>query len=399
MARPARPLTDKVIRDAARGAGKRGFPLYDGRGLHLIDRGGRYHWRLKYARPDGRENRLALGHYPEVSLSEARVLADGARAKLRQGIDPAGEKKAAKAAREAATERTFAIYGHKWLEFKTPGWSPITARKNKRAVEAYLLPKLGERDVATIATADVLPVIRESNAQSPEFAREAARAAQSIIRLAIAEGAREEGRLLDLDLRHNLPGRQRGHNPAATTPTEVREVMTIIRRNESPVTRAALLMCAYTAQRPANVVGMRWENLDIAAKEWTIPAAVMKMRHAHIVPLPRQALALLKDLQPLTGGRGYVFPPLAQQHTPHLHRDSLSNVLREAGLRGKQTPHGLRATFRTIARERLGVSPDVLEAQIAHAKKDEVQAAYDRAGFVAERHRVMQKWADWLNAL
>lgn len=143
MARPARPLTDKVIRDAIRGAGKRGLPLYDGRGLHLIDRDGRYYWRLKYIRPDGRENRLALGQYPEIPLAEARTLTEAARAKLRQGIDPAGEKKAARAAREAATERTFAIYGRKWLNLKTPGWSPVTARKNKRAVEAYLLPELG----------------------------------------------------------------------------------------------------------------------------------------------------------------------------------------------------------------------------------------------------------------
>jgi integrase len=397
MARPARPLTDKIIRDAMRGAGKRSFPLYDGHGLHLIDRGGRYHWRLKYARPDGRENRLALGHFPEVSLSEARALANAARAKLRQGIDPAGEKKAARAAREAATERTFAIFGRKWLELKTPGWSPITARKNKRAVEAYLLPKLGEKDVATIATADVLPVIREANGKSPEFARAAAGAAQSIVRLAIAEGAREEGRLLDLDLRHNLPGRDRGHNPAATTPAGISSVMQAIRKVENPVTRAALLMCAYSAQRPANVVGMRWDDVDTKAKEWTLPAAVMKMRHAHIVPLPRQALALLKMLRPFTGGRGYVFPPVRQQHTPHLHRDSLSNALRDAGLRGKQTPHGFRATFRTVARERLNVSADVLEAQLAHAKKDEVQAAYDRTGFVTERHKVMQEWADYLD--
>lgn len=398
MPRPAHPLTDKIIRDAVRGAGKRGFPLFDGRGLHLVNRGGRYHWRLKYARPDGRENRLAFGHYPEVSLSEARALADAARAKLRLGVDPAAEKKAARAARVSVAVQTFAAFGREWIALKSPGWSPITTRKNQRAVEAYLLPALGDRDVATITTADVLPVIRSANETSPEFARAAAGAAQNIVRLAIAKGVREEGRLLDLDLRHNLPGRQRGHNPAATTPAEVTNMVEIIRTIPSQVVRAALFMCAYTAQRPGNIVGMRWEDVDTRAKEWTIPAIVMKMRRPHIVPLSCQALALLKELRPLTGGRGYVFPPMAQQRTPHLHRDSLSNALRDAGLRGKQTPHGLRATFRTVARERLGVSVDVLEAQIAHAKKDEVQAAYDRAGFITERHKVMQEWADYLDA-
>lgn len=399
MARPAKALTDKTIRDAIRGTGQRGFPLYDGAGLHLIDRGGRYHWRLKYARPDGRENRLALGHYPEVTLAEARTLALDARAKLRAGIDPGGERKAARVALGAAAFGTFEAVARRWLENKAPGWAKITERKNRRAVEAYLLPKLGSCAVAVLTTADVLPVIREANIQSPEFARAAAGAAQNVIRLAIAEGHREEGRLLDLDLRHNLPGRERGHRPAATTPGGIEEVMKIIHGIPSPVVRAAVLVCCYTAQRPGNVVGMRWDDVDLKGKEWLIPATVMKMRHEHIVPLPRQALALLKELRPLTGGRGYVFPPLAQQHTPHLHRDSLSKALRDAGLRGKQTPHGLRATLRTIARERLGIAGDVLESQLAHAKRDEVQAAYDRTGFVAERHRVMQKWADYLDEL
>lgn len=399
MARPAQSLTQTTIQNAIKGNGNRGFPLYDGHGLHLINRGSRYHWRLKYTRPDGRENRLALGHFPEVSLAEARSLSLDARAQIRRGIDPAASRQAAKTSGQAAAARAFAVFAQKWLDLKSPGWSPITTRKNRRAVEAYLLPKLGEHDVAALATHDVLPVIREANSQSPEFARAAAGAAQNIIRLAIAEGARDEGRMLDLDLRHNLPGRERGHNPAATTPAEIESVMNTIRSIASPVTRAALLMCCYTAQRPANVAAMLWENVDIKAKEWIIPANVMKMRHAHVVPLPWQPIALLKELRPLTGGRGYVFPPMAQQHTPHLHRDTLSAALRDAGLRGKQTPHGLRATFRTVARERLGISADILEAQIAHAKADEVQAAYDRTGFVVERHRVMQEWADYLDSL
>ncbi|SRR5579883_64831 len=327
MARQAHPLTDKIIRDAVRGAGQRGFPLYDGHGLHLIDRGGRYHWRLKYVRPDGRENRLALGHYPEISLAEARTLAAAARVKLRQGVDPAEEKRAIKSAREATARRAFEVFAKRWLEIKSPGWEKVTERKNRRAVEAYLLPKLGARDVATLATADVLPVIREANGHSPEFARAAAGAAQNIVRLAIAEGAREEGRLLDLDLRHNLPGRERGHRPAATTPGEIKDVMAVIHALENPIVRAAVLVCCYTAQRPINVVRMRWEQLDDHMEEWTLPAATMKMRHAHIVPLPRQARALIKSLRPLSGGRGYVFPPVRQQHTPHLHRDSLSKAL------------------------------------------------------------------------
>lgn len=403
MARHARPLTDKTIRDAIAGKGSRTFPLYDGRGLHLIERGGRHHWRLKYTRPDGRENKLALGGYPEVSLATARELALDARAKLRLGIDPGAEKKAVRAAALAAGERTFGIFAKKWLELKTPGWSLTNARKNKRAVEGYLLPRLGKLDAATISTSDVLPIIREANEHSPEFARAAAGAAQNIVRLAIAEGKREEGRLLVLDLRHNLPKRQRGHNPAATTPKALTKVLDVIRSVNGPEVRAALLVLCYTAQRPINVVRMRWEQIDEEEKEWAIPNPEMKIEketgEPHIVPLSRQVLEIVESIRPLTGGRGFVFPPVHQQKTPHLHRDSLSKALRDGGLRGVQTPHGLRATLRTMARERLGVHPDVLEAQLAHAKVDEVQAAYDRAAFVAERHRVMQQWADYIDGL
>jgi hypothetical protein len=218
------PLSNKIIQDTIRGTGKRHFPLFDGHGLHLIERAGRYHWRLKYTRPDGRENRLALGAYPEVTLAEARELTLDARAKLRKDVDPAQERRVAKATARAAATGTFEQVAKRWLEVKTPGWSPITLRKNKRAVNVYLLPRLGGLDVAAVKTSDVLPVIQDAFSRSHEYANIAAGAAQGIIRLAIGEGAREEGRLLDLDLRHNLPNRKRGHNPAAITPAALTNV-------------------------------------------------------------------------------------------------------------------------------------------------------------------------------
>jgi len=253
--------------------------------------------------------------------------------------------------------------------------------------------------VATVATKDVLPVIRDTDAHSPEYARTAAGAAQAIVRLAIAEGHRPEGHLLDLDLRHNLPKRKRGHYSAATTPKVLTRVLRVIDGVPSPVTRAGLLLCCYLAQRPGNIVAIRWDQVDAQTSELFLPDPVMKMRRPHIVPLPKQALALLEALRPLTGGIGYVFPPMARQKNHHLTRDTLSKALRDAGLKGVQTPHGLRATLRTVARERLGVSADVLEAQIAHAKRGQVAAAYDRTGFLQERHVVMQAWADYLDEL
>jgi len=400
MPRIAKPLTEVGIKNAVRkaeGRAKNGrdFPLWDGQGLHLIDRDGRYHWRLKYSRPDGRENRLALGRYPTVSLAEARALAEDVRRQLRSNTDPGATRKAQRAEARRKVTDTFERYARKWAAAKAPGWSQSTRDKIELVLRDYLVPAIGNRDVRDLASLDVVKVLRRINDHAPSLTKKAAQAAQATIRMAIQSGARDEGRLLDLNLRDNLPKAQKHHYSAATTPAGVKAVMDTVRGIAGEVTRAALLVCAYTAQRPGNVAAMRWCDVDTKAREWNIPAEAMKTGQPHTVPLSRQALALIESMRPY--GDEYVFPPVARQRTPHLHRDSLSKALRDAGLQGKQTPHGLRATLRTVARERLGISADILEAQLAHAKQGEVQSAYDRTGFVQERHRVMQAWADYLD--
>lgn len=395
MPRAAKPLTVARIRNAK----PREFPLWDGRGLHLVERGGRYYWRWKYNRPDGRENRLALGVYPDVSLADARGAAEAARRLLREGTDPGAKRIAEKIEERRKVTETFDRFARQWLALKKPGWAVETYRKQELVCRAYLIPALGARDVRDVTSRDVIAVLRKMDAKAPALTRKAARAAQAIIRMAITEGARDEGHALDLSLRDNLPAQRKGHYAAATKRDDVAFVVRTIEALPNEVTRSALMLCAYTAQRPGNVAAMRWADLDVKGSEWIIPGDAMKGRQPHVVPLSRQALAQIDAMRRFTAGGEFVFPPLARQHTPHLHRDSLSKALRDAGLRGKQTPHGLRATLRTVARERLGVSADVLEAQLAHAKKGEVQAAYDRAGFVAERAKVMQAWADYLDGV
>jgi integrase len=154
-----------------------------------------------------------------------------------------------------------------------------------------------------------------------------------------------------------------------------------------------------TAQRPGLVVSAEWSEFNLQEAEWSIPGHKMKMRKPHIVPLPRQAVALLQSMLVWTAGQRFVFPALARQKTVHLHRDALSNALRDMGFQGKHATHGFRTSLRTIARERLRVDPDVLEAQLAHAKRGDVQQAYDRTEFNDLRRRVMQKWADFLDKL
>jgi integrase len=144
---------------------------------------------------------------------------------------------------------------------------------------------------------------------------------------------------------------------------------------------------------------MRWDELDMEAKEWHIPASRMKTGNDHMSPLPDQVISLLEQLKALAAESPYVFPGDRDPMNKHIHRDTLSKILRENGLRDVTVTHGFRATFRTIARERLRADSDVLEAQLAHAKKDEIQAAYDRSQFLEERHNLIQRWADYIDAI
>jgi integrase len=231
----------------------------------------------------------------------------------------------------------------------------------------------------------------------PSLASKARQYLGGIVHYAIREGLRDDGRLLSL--RGAITNTQTNHISAATDPSDVRKVALAVHAYGVPVTRAALLVAMLTAQRPGVVAAMEWEEVDLENAEWRIPAAKMKTRHVHIVPLPTQAVEQLRRIRAYTEGTQYVFPPLARQQTEHLHRDALSNALRRMGLQGKHSPHGFRAMFRTIGRERLNIAVDVLEAQLAHAKRDEVQKAYDRTRFDDARREAMQKWADYLDKL
>lgn len=371
--------------------------LFDGGGLFLDVRptGGRY-WRLKY-RIGGRENLLALGVYPEVSLAEARAGRDAARQLLRQGIDPSAHRKATKASLRRDVDGIFQKASEAWLEARKPDWASETYRKAKYVVETYLVPKLGKESMATLTSSQAANAIEEIAKIAPSLARKARNYVVGIVAYAIQKGLRDEGRLLSL--KGVATSRARGHIPAATDPREVAALAKAIDSYDSPVTRAALKLAMLTAMRPGIVASARWDEIDLVTAEWHVPGSKMKMRHAHIVSLPTQAVDVLKEMLVYTQGNEFVFPPLARQGTPHLHRDALSRALRVMGFEGRHATHGFRGMLRTVARERLGIDPDILEAQLAHAKKGDVQKAYDRTTFDDNRRKAMQAWADYLDKL
>ncbi|MDO4709556.1 MAG: integrase arm-type DNA-binding domain-containing protein [Pseudomonadota bacterium] len=390
-------LTDTAIRKA-KDPGK----LADGGGLYLLvtAKGGKW-WRLDYRRPvTGKRNTLSLGTYPETTLSEARAKREEAKKLLGDGIDPGEARAEKKAQAKHEADSTFPKIAEAWIAKDSAEcqWAPETLRKTEYIVRQYLSPVLRNQPIATLDKATAKAALAN---MPPSLARKARGYMCRIIDYAIDEKLRPEDAPLVLAVkkRGKAAHKEGGHIPAAVDLADVRRVVEAVESYPTPVTRAALRIAMLTAQRPGNVVAMEWAELDLDAAEWTLPSAKMKTRHAHIVPLSRQAVDTLRQMQAYTGGQQYVFPPLARQKTPHLHRDALSKALRDSGLQGVHATHGFRGMLRTVARERLGIASDVLEAQLAHAKKDEVQKAYDRTAFVSERHRVMQAWADYLDSL
>jgi integrase len=340
-------------------------------------------------------NRAQLsGHFPEVGLAEARRRRNEARAHLRDGTAP----NAAKAAKVEADKRvagaSFPIVAAAWMKKMEPDWADATRRKAAYVVAQYLTPKLRHISIVTLTTKQAADALRSI---PPSLAVKARGYLGQIVAYAMQEGLREDGRVLSL--RGALPKGERGHIPAAVDVAEVRELVRAVATYPIHVTRAALTAAMLTAQRPGTIARMEWAEVDLDTGEWVIPGPKMKMKQAHVVPLSRQAVETLRGMLPYSAGRQFVFPALYRQKTPHLHREALSNALRKMGFQGKHATHGFRSTFRTMARERLGIAADVLEAQLAHVKKDAIQQAYDRAAFVAERKEVMQAWADYLDNL
>ncbi len=377
----------------------RPYLLADGSGLSLRVRpAGTKTWLLRYRRPGtGKENFLSLGPYPDITLLDARRLAATARNLVRDGIDPVEHRQAESAARKRAAQNAFQLVANAWLEFKRKGWADETYRKAELVIREYLTPALKDKPISTLSTAQVKPVLETIAARAPNLATKARQYVGGIIAYAIQNNLREDG--IPLALQGILPSFKKGHIPAITKPADIGPLARAINAYRSPITRAALKLTMLTGLRPGVVASVPWTEIDLDAAEWHIPGERMKMAHDHIVPLPRQALAVLNEAKSLADDSGYVFPSPARQKTPHLHRDALSKALRDMGFKGKHATHGFRGMLRTVGRERLGVDLDILEAQLAHAKRGDVQKAYDRTTFDDDRRRVMQEWADYIDTL
>lgn len=391
-------LTDTQIRNLKPKATL--YRVADSHGLCLeVTPSGSKLWRFRYAFA-GKSSMISLGPYPLVSLAMARERHLLARRTLQSGIDPsAARKEQAKTKVDEAASK-FAIIALAWLEERNAkkSFSPSTYKKASTIIRSDLIPALGEISIAVLTTPQVMKVLRKIEARAPHMAEKAQGYINQIVDHAIKNGLREDGKTLSLKGAVSTP--KATSVPAAINRQDLSNVLKVIDHYPCPIVQSALKFVSLTTMRPSNVVEARWEHIDMKKKTWTIPGDQMKNGEEHCVPLPSQAMEILKLAQAWKSrSQGWVFPPFTKGKTPHLHRDTLSKALRENGLRGKHVPHGWRSTYRTLAREEWKIDIDVLEAQIAHSKKGEVNKAYDRAKFLKERFDVMQRWADYLDEL
>lgn len=373
--------------------------LSDGRGMYLVvmPSGAKY-WRFKY-RHGGKEKLLALGVYPEITLQEARERRDAARKQLAQGIDPSLAKQSVKMASAGGTGNTFEAVALEWFAKKSPKWAVNHSSKIMGRLKNHLLPYLGNWPIAAVTAPEILKVMRKIEERgTPETAHRSLQIVGQVFRYAIVTGRADRNPAGDL--RGALEPVRKQHLAAVTTPDDVAKLMLAIKDYRgSTVTRLALQLAPLLFVRPGELRQAEWSEVDLENAEWNILAAKMKMREPHLVPLSRQAVAILKELKLHTGQGKFLFPCARSRHRPMSNNAVLAALRRMGYTRDEMTGHGFRAMARTILDEVLGVRPDYIEHQLAHAVRDPLGRAYNRTKHLPERREMMQRWADYLDEL
>lgn len=386
-------LTDTAVKNAKPGPKRK--RLRDDRGLFLeISPSGGKWWRFRYTF-QGKENMLSLGTYPEVTLAEAREKREVTRRLISQGIDPSVERKKEK---EGLDADSFEAIAREWHEKFKPQWTGNHAARILRRLDVDIFPWLGVRPIAQITAPELLAAIRRIESRGAiETAHRAMQNCGQVFRYAIATGRAE--RDISADLRGAIPPPEKRHHASVTTPAEVAALLRSIGTYKgSFITLCALRLAPLTFVRPGELRHAEWSEINFDEAQWRIPAAKMKMREQHIVPLSRQALAILRDLYPLTGEGKYLFPGLRSASRP-MSENTVNAALRRLGYgKDEMTGHGFRSMASTLLNEQ-GWNRDAIERQLAHAERNSIRASYNFAEFLPERRRMMQAWADYLDAL
>ncbi len=399
-------LTDTFVKNAKHSGKSVGDKHSDGGGLYLHVKATGKYWRQAY-RFAGKQKILSIGVYPAVTLAQARKKRDQARELLAQDIDPGVVKQAEKLVSRVAAANTFEAIAREFHEIKRSGWSDSYAEKWIGRMEKDIFPPLGRMTLLDITAPMLLAQLRRVEKRgAKETAHTLRQTAGQVFRYGVQTGRCERNPVADLQ--GALEPLTVQHMAAVLEPVKAGELLRAIDGySGQPITKAAMQLSALLFQRPGNIRAMEWAWVDLDHAMLTIPAQAMKRTihgkingRPHFVPLAPQAVAVLAEIQPLTGHGRYVFPGLRTGERP-MSDNTVNAALRRLGFTGEEmTAHGFRAMARTLMVERMpGISADVIEAQLAHGKSGPLGAAYDRAEFMEQRRRMMDGWADYLDKL
>ena len=399
-------LTDAKCRNAVCPPERKQARFPDSGGMYLqVSPAGSKRWFLKY-RLGGRDKQLAMGSYPEVSLTAARKTRDEAKLKKAEGIDPIQLRKTEQLKSTTPEANTLKATALEWYAMKLDGWSSHYAIREKRNLEKDLFPFLGNRHIGEIEPIELLATIRRVEERGAlDVAHRVLTTAGQVWRYAVATNRAQ--RDVSADIRGALKPHHGKHFAAITEPSKLGELIRVIRGYQGgPIVRAALQLAPMLFQRPGELRAAAWAEFDLDAALWTIPSARMKRSvdgkrngDPHLVPLPTQAVEILRKLQPITGHSALCFYG-ERSHDRPISDNTLRAALLTLGYGPEvQSVHGFRATARTLLAEALDVDPLVIEAQLAHAVKDANGRAYNRTQYMKHRSAMMQQWADYLDKL
>jgi len=389
-------LSDTAIRTAK--PQPKPLKMSDAGGLFLLvtPSGGKW-WRYSY-RLNGKQKTISLGIYPDVGLKDARNRHSEARKLLAQGIDPSESKKAAKAAGADRAANSFEVVAREWWASHMANKAESHREKVIRRFELYLFPWLGGKPIAEITAPQILEAVKRIEKLGIlETAHRTLQTAGQVFRYAVQTG--RAIRDVTADLKGALPPTTTKHMATFTEPMEVAELLRAIDGFKGTLTvQCALRLAPLVFVRPSELRMAKWADIDLDVGEWRY--LVSKTKTDHLVPLPRQAVEILRELHPLSGHGEYVF---MGGHSPlkPMSESAINAALKRMGYDTKTqiTGHGFRAMARTILHERLDIDPHIIEHQLAHKVPDALGAAYNRTKFIEQRKEMMQVWADYLDKL
>ena len=396
MARLIKPLTAVQVQNAKPKDSM--YKIFDGGGLFLqVNPSGGKYWKMKYRKADGKEGLLTFGGYPEISLEQARRMRDEARAQRASGLDPGIVRQEEKAERRTRASNTFEAVSREWMEVHATKVKAQTLHIYRVLLEKSVFPLIGKRPIAEMKAPDFLALLRRLEEQKQLYSvKRISIVCGMIMRFAVAAGKAEADPTPAL--RGSLKAHKTKHLAAMTDPKQVgRLLRTIDAYPGSFVVSTALKIAPYVFVRPGELQHARWEDIDFDACEWRYTTS--KTNTPHIVPLVPQVMKLLQELYAFTGNGEWVFPSQRQKGGP-MGKTSMLAALRSMGIRDEEmTPHGFRAMARTLLDEVLGERYELIEHQLAHMVRDPNGRAYNRTVHLAERRRMMERWAQYLDEL